>query len=160
MKKFFIAILVLAILLASITLIAAYLTRNSTRRLEDNSGTSIPGSTSDMADTDIKDKKAVYNKITPEQAKARMDSGDSVTVVDVRTQREYDGGHIESALLIPNETITNERPELLPDLDAEILLYCRSGNRSAQAAKKLIEMGYTNVYDFGGIKDWPYELVK
>jgi rhodanese-related sulfurtransferase len=62
--------------------------------------------------------------------------------------------------LIPNESIGKTRPELLPDLEAEILIYCRSGNRSAQAAKKLIAMGYTKVYDFGGILDWPYEIVK
>ncbi|MDP3448131.1 MAG: rhodanese-like domain-containing protein, partial [Eubacteriales bacterium] len=60
---------------------------------------------------------------------------------------------------IPNETILDEQPELLPDLDAEILIYCRSGNRSAQAANKLIAMGYTDVVDFGGIIDWPYEVV-
>jgi rhodanese-related sulfurtransferase len=61
--------------------------------------------------------------------------------------------------LIPNESIKGTKPELLSDLDAEILIYCRSGNRSAQAAKKLISMGYTNVYDFGGIIDWPFDTV-
>lgn len=103
--------------------------------------------------------EAEYHKITAEQAKERMDSGDELIVLDVRTQDEYDAGHIEGAVLLPNETITDTQPDLLPDLDAEILIYCRSGNRSAQAALKLIAMGYTNVYDFGGIIDWPYDVV-
>ena len=102
---------------------------------------------------------AQYQKITAEQAKERMDSGDEIVILDVRTQDEFNAGHIAGAILIPNETILDEQPALLPDLDAEILVYCRSGNRSAQAAKKLIAMGYTNVYDFGGIIDWPYEVV-
>ena len=101
-----------------------------------------------------------YIKITPEKAKARIDSGDEIIIVDVRTEDEYNSGHISNAILIPNETITDKMPDLLPDLDAEILVYCRSGNRSAQAAKKLIAIGYTKVYDFGGIVDWPYDTVK
>ena len=102
---------------------------------------------------------AQYQKITAEQAKERMDSGDEIVILDVRTQDEFNAGHIAGAILIPNETILDTQPALLPDLNAEILVYCRSGNRSAQAAKKLIAMGYTNVYDFGGIIDWPYEVV-
>ena len=100
-----------------------------------------------------------YKKISAADAKARMDSGDTIVILDVRTQEEYDAGHIAGAILVPNETIADKQPQLLPDLDAEILVYCRSGNRSAQAAKKLIAIGYTNVVDFGGIIDWPYEVV-
>jgi len=100
-----------------------------------------------------------YKKISAADAKARMDSGDTIIILDVRTQEEYDAGHIPGAILVPNETIVDKQPELLPDLDAEILVYCRSGNRSAQAAKKLIAIGYTNVVDFGGIIDWPYDVV-
>ena len=100
-----------------------------------------------------------YKKITPEDAKARIDSGDEIIILDVRTEEEYNSGHIPNAILIPNETITDKTPDLLSNLDAEILVYCRSGNRSAQAAKKLIAIGYTNVYDFGGIIDWPYDTV-
>ena len=100
-----------------------------------------------------------YKKISAADAKARMDSGDEIIILDVRTKEEYDAGHIAGAILIPNETILDEQPELLPDLNAEILVYCRSGNRSAQAAKKLIAIGYTNVVDFGGIIDWPYDVV-
>ena len=103
--------------------------------------------------------EVAYQKISAADAKARMDSGDEIIVLDVRTQEEYDAGHIAGAILIPNETIIDKQPELLPDLNAEILVYCRSGNRSAQAAKKLIAIGYTNVVDFGGIIDWPYDVV-
>ncbi len=102
---------------------------------------------------------AEYKKITAKEAKDRIDSGAEIIILDVRTQEEYDAEHIEGAILIPNETITDKKPELLPDLDVEILIYCRSGNRSAQAANKLIAIGYTNVYDFGGIIDWPYGTV-
>ncbi|MGI6753963.1 MAG: rhodanese-like domain-containing protein [Eubacteriales bacterium] len=114
--------------------------------------TSTPGSETLLT-------KAEYKKLTAEAAKARIDSGDEVIVVDVRTEKEYAAGHIEGAILIPNETITDKRPEQLPDLDAEILIYCRSGRRSAEAAKKLIAMGYKRVYDFGGIIDWSYGIV-
>lgn len=103
--------------------------------------------------------KAEYRTLTPEEAKARMDSGEPVIVLDVRTQAEFEEKHIEGALLVPNETIVSEPPAELPDKDAEILIYCRSGNRSRQAAEKLIAMGYTNVYDFGGINNWPYDTV-
>lgn len=103
---------------------------------------------------------AEYHKVTAEQAKERLDSGDELILLDVRTQDEFNAGHIAGAILLPNETITEtEQPDILPDLNAEILIYCRSGNRSAQAAKKLVAQGYTNVYDFGGIIDWPYETV-
>ena len=104
-------------------------------------------------------EKAEYRTLTAQEAKARMDSGDSIVVLDVRTQAEFEENHIEGAVLIPNETIISEPPAELPDKDAEILIYCRSGNRSRQAAEKLIGMGYSNVYDFGGINSWPYDTV-
>ena len=104
---------------------------------------------------------AQYRKISPQLAKEMMDSGDPLTIVDVRTPSEYASGHIADAILIPNETITtNEKPEALADMDEVILVYCRSGSRSAQAARKLVSLGYINVYDFGGILDWPYEIVR
>ena len=95
-----------------------------------------------------------------EEAKERMDKDDKIIVLDVRTEEEYREGHIPGAIVIPNETISSEPLKELPDLEQEILVYCRSGNRSAQAAKKLIEAGYTQVYDFGGITDWPYDTEK
>ncbi len=103
---------------------------------------------------------AEYHKLTAEEAKARMDSGDPVIIVDVRTLEEFQSGHVPGAINVPNEGILNEMPDQLPDKDQELLLYCRSGRRSADAAHKLIALGYTKVYDFGGIIDWPYETEK
>lgn len=103
-----------------------------------------------------------YQKITPQQAKARM-AEPGVIVLDVRMQQEYDAGHIANAVLLPLPLIEAGDAAVakaLPDKDAEILVYCRSGRRSAIAANALINMGYNNVLDFGGINDWPYEVVK
>ena len=97
---------------------------------------------------------ASYTQITQEEAKAMMDKNDGHIIVDVRRQDEYDTGHIPDAVLIPNESIADKQPEELPDLDQIILVYCRSGRRSKEAAQKLADMGYTNVYEFGGIIDW------
>ena len=94
--------------------------------------------------------------LTPEQAKARMEENPNLILLDVRTQEEFEQGHIPGAVCLPNEMIAADMPFLFGK-DAEILLYCRSGRRSADAAKKLRDMGFTNVFDFGGIIDWPYE---
>ena len=100
-----------------------------------------------------------YKQISLEQAKEMMAQDDGHIIVDVRRQDEYDAGHIPGAILIPNESIGTEQPEELPDLDQIILIYCRSGNRSKQAAQKLFDMGYRNIYEFGGIIDWTGEVV-
>ncbi|MCL1890913.1 MAG: rhodanese-like domain-containing protein [Coriobacteriia bacterium] len=104
--------------------------------------------------------EAKYRKITAAQAKEMMGSGASFTLVDVRTLDEYKEGHIANAMLIPHVEIKNRAFRELPDLNATILTYCRSGVRSAAAAKDLVALGYTNVYDMGGIMDWPYETIK
>ena len=101
-----------------------------------------------------------YTKITPEEAKAIIDSEEGILIVDVRTEEEYKEGYIEGAILLPVDQIEALAENELPDLDQKILLYCRSGNRSGTAARTLVDMGYTNVLDFGGIIDWPYEIVK
>ncbi len=98
--------------------------------------------------------KLPYQQIDQETAKHMMEVEDGHVIIDVRRQDEYDAGHIPGAILIPNESITTERPEELPDLDQIILIYCRSGNRSKQAAQKLADLGYVNIYEFGGIMDW------
>lgn len=100
-----------------------------------------------------------YHKISAEEAYEMMVSQE-VVVVDVRTREEYESGHIENAVLVPNESIGSEIPEALTDKEATLLIYCRSGRRSKEAAQKLLALGYQNVYDFGGVIDWPYELVK
>ena len=103
--------------------------------------------------------KTTYIQIDQEKAKEMMKVNDGHVVVDVRRADEYASGHIPGAILIPNESITTEKPEQLPDKDQIILIYCRSGNRSKRAAQKLADMGYTNIYEFGGINTWMGEVV-
>ncbi len=100
-----------------------------------------------------------YTQISQETAKTMMARDDGHIIVDVRRQDEFDAGHIPDAVCIPNESIGTERLEALPDPDQIILVYCRSGRRSKEAAKKLFDMGYTRVYEFGGIIDWTGEVV-
>ena len=102
---------------------------------------------------------ASYQQISQEEAKEMMAREDGHVIVDVRRQDEYDAGHIPGAILIPNESIGQDSPEALPDHDQIILIYCRSGNRSKQAAQKLAAMGYKNIYEFGGINTWTGEIV-
>ena len=103
---------------------------------------------------------AVVNTINADKAMEMMASGNPYTLVDVRTAAEFDEGHIEGALLLPIDELETLAAEQLTDKEAVILVYCRSGNRSAQASALLVELGYTNIYDFGGIMDWPGEIVK
>lgn len=103
---------------------------------------------------------ASYKQITQEEAKEMMTKDDGHIIVDVRRQDEYDEGHIPGALLIPNESITDKKPEELPDLNQIVLVYCRSGRRSKEASQKLADIGYTKVYEFGGINTWTGEIVK
>lgn len=100
-----------------------------------------------------------YRQIDQQAAKEMMERDDGHVIVDVRRQDEYDAGHIPGAMLIPNESIEDAEPPELPDKDAVILVYCRSGRRSKEAAKKLADLGYTNVYEFGGIIDWTGDVV-
>lgn len=95
--------------------------------------------------------------LSPEAAKARLEENPALLLLDVRTQEEYDEGHIPGAVCLPNEEITADMPVAF-DKSAEIMVYCQSGSRSAEAAEKLKTLGYTNVSDMGGIRDWPYEL--
>ncbi len=99
-----------------------------------------------------------YQQITQEEAKKIMDT-QAVIVLDVREQDEFDAGHIPSAVLLPVGTITKDSAAAaIPELDSVVLVYCRSGNRSKTASKALVELGYTNIYEFGGINTWPYEV--
>ena len=108
---------------------------------------------------DGEDMVRSYKQISQDEAKKMMEQDDGHVIVDVRRPDEFAAGHIPEAICIPNENIGTEQPEELPDLDQFILVYCRSGNRSKQAAQKLFNMGYTNVYEFGGIIDWTGEVV-
>ena len=104
------------------------------------------------------DQGAVYVNITAEEAKQIMDSEEGYVILDVRTQEEYDQGHIPGAIVISHEEIAEKAEEVLTDKDQLILVYCRSGRRSKIAAEALVELGYTNIKEFGGIIDWPYEV--
>lgn len=103
--------------------------------------------------------RAEYRKISPEQAQEILKENQNAILVDVRTQPEYEEQRIPQSILIPNEEISTLAPKLLADKNATILVYCRTGVRSQQAALKLVELGYTNVYDIGGIVNWPYQTV-
>ncbi len=107
-----------------------------------------------------KGEKEMYEIITAEDAKNIMDSGEELVILDVREQDEFDEGHIPGAILIPYTEIENKAEEMLPDKDKQILVYCRSGRRSKIAAESLAKLGYTNIKEFGGIIDWPYEVEK
>ena len=102
---------------------------------------------------------AGYRQVTQQEAQQMMDSETGYAIVDVRTQKEFASGHVPGAICVPNESIGTDQPSELPDLDQLIMVYCRSGNRSKQAAAKLADMGYTNVVEFGGINTWPGEVV-
>ena len=104
------------------------------------------------------DQGAVYVNITAEEAKQIMDSEEGYIILDVRTQEEYDHGHIPGAILIPDTEIKAKAEDVLTDKEQMILVYCRSGRRSKLAAETLVELGYTNIKEFGGIIDWPYEV--
>lgn len=101
----------------------------------------------------------VYRKITAKEAKKIIDENADAVLLDVRTDEEYKEKRIDGSVLIPDNEIAERAEAELPDKDAVILIYCRSGRRSKAASDVLIDMGYTQVYDFGGIIDWPYETV-
>ena len=101
-----------------------------------------------------------YRKISSHEAKEMMDTNPNVIILDVRTIEEYNEKHIPNALLIPVDEIKEKAPLELKDKNQIILVYCRSGNRSKTASYDLISLGYLNVYDFGGINEWEYEVVK
>ncbi len=101
-----------------------------------------------------------YEQITPEEAKKIMDTQKAYVIIDARTEAEFAEGHIAGAILIPEYEITQKAEQEIPDKDTLILVYCRSGRRSKIAAEALINLGYTNVKEFGGIIDWQYDIVK
>lgn len=137
-------------LLASLCLLLSACGNGTTSSESDQSGVQITTASENVS----------YQQITQEKAKEMMQADDGHIIVDVRRQDEYDSGHIPSAILIPNESIGTEQPKELPDLDQVILIYCRSGRRSKEASQKLADMGYTHIYEFGGIIDWTGEVVK
>ena len=105
-------------------------------------------------------QEAIYMNITAQQAKELMDTQEGYVILDTRAQEEYDEGHIPGAIVIPHDEIMEKAEAVLTDKDQLILVYCRSGRRSKIAAEALVDLGYTNIREFGGILDWPYEVEK
>ena len=106
------------------------------------------------------EQEAIYMNITAQEAKQIMDTQEGYMILDTRTQAEYDEGHIPGAIVISHEEIKEKAESILTDKNQLILVYCRSGRRSKLASEDLVELGYTNIKEFGGIIDWPYETEK
>lgn len=101
-----------------------------------------------------------YKKISPEEAKSKIDNGENIIILDVREQYEYDEGHIPNSILIPLANLEQTIESKIPNKEQTIFVYCRTGSRSEYASNILIQKDYTNIYDLGGIVDWPYEIEK
>ena len=137
----------------AVLMFAVMLTACGTENAEDNSI-----SVSESAET-TEDAVLTYEQISAEDAKKLMDTESDFIIIDARTTEEFAEGHIPDAVLIPEYEIADRAPSELPDKDQLILVYCRSGRRSKIASAALVELGYTNVKEFGGIIDWPYDVV-
>lgn len=109
---------------------------------------------------EIYPQENAYKSIYPSEAKEIMDTEKNIIVLDARTPYEYNRGHIPNAILISRTEINEKAEELIPDKQSKILVYCQNGVRAISAAKRLVKLGYTNVYIFGGIINWEYEIVK
>lgn len=105
-------------------------------------------------------KENTFMQITPTEAKEIMDNEQGYIILDVRTEEEFAEGHIEGAILLPDSEVKEKADSVLGAKDQLILVYCRSGRRSKNAASQLVNLGYTNVKEFGGIIDWPYGITK
>ena len=105
-------------------------------------------------------EKEPYVNITAEEAKLLMDTETNYVILDVRTQSEFDEKHIPGAILLPDYEVAERAEEVLKEKDQLILVYCRSGRRSKKASEELVKLGYTNIREFGGIIDWPYDTVE
>ena len=123
-----------------------------------SAGTAVP-ETSEVPDTAEATEGPGYRQVTMEEAIAMMETESGYILLDVRTPQEFRDRHIPGAINVPNEDIGTGKILELPDKEQLILVYCRSGNRSKQASEKLAALGYTNVVEFGGINDWPGEVV-
>ena len=106
------------------------------------------------------DTVLTYEQISAEEAKKIMDTESAYVIIDARTNEEFAEGHIKGAIMIPEYEIAQKAESKIPDKNTLILVYCRSGRRSKIASEELVKLGYTNVKEFGGIIDWPYETVR
>lgn len=152
MKKF--TLIIIFILLFSLTVGC----KTSNEVLENITFTETCGNVYQTESSASNDETKGYTTINADEAKTIIDENPNAVILDVRTQDEYNETHIPNSILLDNETITEETvSELELTSDSIVLIYCRSGNRSKQAASKLANLGYSNLFDFGGIKDWPYK---
>ncbi|MBO5868692.1 MAG: rhodanese-like domain-containing protein [Oscillospiraceae bacterium] len=134
----------IAVLLLVVLLLAGCGNQEVTNQTEETGGTVAVNGT--------------YKQITQEEAKNLLDTAENFVLLDVRTREEYEDAHIPGAILIPVDEVEERAARELPDKNQLILVYCRSGNRSKTASQVLANMGYTNVQEFGGINDWPYDV--
>lgn len=157
---------IIFIMLAMPLLFSACSNMDNTKSIEGGSNSTIITSSlssteSDNQSTVMSDNQstspAKVTVLTAEEAKARLDADKDIVILDVRTKEEYLEKHIPNALLLPVDTISEKAATVIPEKTKTYFIYCRSGNRSATAAAMLVQMGYTSIYDFGGIIDWPYE---
>ena len=139
------------LLIISLTLFSSC---SGTANTEETQNTTI-----DTTETSI-NNSLTYEQISGEDAKRLMDTETDFIIVDARTEEEFNEGHIEGAILIPEYEISERAEKELPNKEQLILVYCRSGRRSKIASQALADLGYTNVKEFGGIIDWQYEIVK
>lgn len=107
-----------------------------------------------------KTDEITYTQISQDEAKKMMDDNDDIIILDVRTEEEYNTGYIKDAILLPVTEIKEKAEEVLKNKEQIILVYCRSGNRSKTASQELVDLGYKNIYEFGGINTWKYDIVK
>ncbi len=160
MKQCIIMILLAIFIMGSISACNGKSDREKSDREDTYSNTSAAEEVGESEASEDTRAEASYLQITQDKAKKMMDEKENYVILDVRTEEEYTEGHISNAICIPNETIDQNITEQLPDQEQVILVYCRSGNRSKQASEKLANLGYSNIYEFGGINTWPYEVVQ
>lgn len=159
MKKKFVTLLFTTFVLLTFTACSKDNIDSSTPTNTNVSSSTKTTSENSVSENSTQANTFTHKTISATTAKEMIDQDTSIIILDVRTKDEFDEGHIKNALLLPDTDVEVKAAELLPDKDATILIYCRSGRRSALSATKLDELGYTNVYDFGGIIDWPYDIV-
>ena len=103
---------------------------------------------------------SVYMNISHEKAKEMMENIGEFVLLDARSEEEFSEGHIPGAIVIPHDEISERAESEIPEKDVPVFVYCRSGRRSKIAAEELVSLGYSEIYEFGGIIDWPYEIEK
>ena len=146
--KISVAVLIVIILIITATLLYFKFRNNNTESTNNTVGENV-----------ISEEKITFKNITDDEAKAELDKDNTIIVLDVRSEEEYQQSHIPNSILIPVNELESKAVSQLPDKQSKIFVYCRSGARSTVACGILVNLGYTNVYNLGGIINWPYETV-